>query len=460
MAGIDTTTRSRAHARVRIGAQAGRASFADAVLRSQTDVRLLSLARQGHVRGFDALVARHLEPLLTTASPLVGDDRATDIVEEAAMRGWRDLRGGAEVVDVTGWLHCVVRRTAWDVTAGPAADSLGAELAGALDPRAIARRRDAYEALVERISGLPDVQREAVVALVGERCTREAPGGSLALSGSAVVAHGLRGGLHSLITALTPAPAAAWAARRSPTRSAAERVAGTLAAGSRGLGRGLGRAMALVLVTGAVVTGLVVQRSDSGVVRSAADRASHGAPLVHAPATTEGRVAPRPASDVVARAPRRTLRPGGGPRVSHGAATTPTADAGSVPVDPTPAAGGVPRPTGTLPAGEIASGRSGASGVVRSADGVERGRGGAGGAGGAVGRGPSISPGSTSSGSGGSGPSRPGSAKPSEPGPKSAPPAPPTSDAPGPSSTPAPVANGEPDAPSIGPDVSIPVVAQ
>jgi DNA-directed RNA polymerase specialized sigma24 family protein len=396
------------------------ATLSDSLLRAQSDPRLLALAREGHRRAFDALVARHLDPLLTAAGPMVGDDRATDIVDAAAVRAWSDVRSGAEVGEVAGWLHRVVRRTAWSASAGPHGDPLAAELASALDPLAIARRRDAFDALIARIGSLPEEKREALVSHVTERCSREAPGGSLALGAREVVAGRVRSTAHALATRLTPVAAVSWAARREPVRPAGARLGRVRAGvGSRGLTGLTGWAAAVVLVTGALTTGFVAHDQGTSRPSPAADRvASPAASPTRAPAARSGTRGSAPVA-VAARPARRLTRRDEGPgSVTPAGPRHPT---GGGTVDAGYGSARAARPTGTRPPGELARGGPRGSGPPGTSDGVERGTTGASGL---IGRGPSIAPGSISLGAAGRGAPRPTPTRPAGP---SSPPAPPSS---------------------------------
>jgi DNA-directed RNA polymerase specialized sigma24 family protein len=391
------------------------ATLTDSLLRAQSDSRLLALAREGHRRAFDALVARHLGPLLTAAGPMVGDDRATDIVDAAAVQAWSDVRSGAEVGEVAGWLHRVVRRTAWSASAGPHGDPLAAELASALDPLAIARRRDAFDALIARIGSLPEEKREALVSHVTERCSREAPGGSLALGAREVVAGRVRSTAHALATRLTPVAAVSWAARREPARPTGARLGRVLAGvGSRGL---TGRAAAVVLVTGALTTGFVAHDQATSRPSPAADRvASPAASPTRAPAARSGTRGSAPVA-VAARPARRFTRRDEGPgSVTPAGPRHPT---GGGTVDAGYGSARAARPTGTRPPGELARGGPRGSGPPGTSDGVERGTTGASGL---IGRGPSITPGSISPGAAGWGAPRPTHTSPAGPSSPSAPP--------------------------------------
>jgi hypothetical protein len=74
------------------------------LLCSQTDERLVALARQGHERAFAAIVRRYRQPLL--------EAHAESVVDEALGVARSRLHRGEEVGDLRAWLCAIVRSTA------------------------------------------------------------------------------------------------------------------------------------------------------------------------------------------------------------------------------------------------------------------------------------------------------------------------------------------------------------
>ena len=68
------------------------------VLRSQSDERLVTLAREGHDQAFVALAERYRRELLAHARSIVAGDRGEDAVQQAMLSAWSALRGGAAAV--------------------------------------------------------------------------------------------------------------------------------------------------------------------------------------------------------------------------------------------------------------------------------------------------------------------------------------------------------------------------
>src|SRR5581483_7618497 len=77
--------------------------LSDLFLGSQTDERLVTLARAGQERAFVAIVQRYQRPLLAFARRLDSAGRAEDIVQQSFLSAFAALQAGAEVEHLRGW---------------------------------------------------------------------------------------------------------------------------------------------------------------------------------------------------------------------------------------------------------------------------------------------------------------------------------------------------------------------
>src|SRR6266511_2021014 len=97
------------------------------LLATQSDARLVELARQGHERAFEALVQRYRRPLLGYCRRvLLPEARAEDALQQALL----SLQRGDEVRDARAWLYRIVHNTALNALRGSGYDY--AELSEAL----------------------------------------------------------------------------------------------------------------------------------------------------------------------------------------------------------------------------------------------------------------------------------------------------------------------------------------
>src|ERR1700752_156732 len=82
------------------------------LLRTQSDERLVSLARAGHERAFEAIVERYRGALLRAARRYLPDARAEDALQQAFLAAWSALRRGDDVRYLRAWLYRIVHNSA------------------------------------------------------------------------------------------------------------------------------------------------------------------------------------------------------------------------------------------------------------------------------------------------------------------------------------------------------------
>jgi RNA polymerase sigma factor (sigma-70 family) len=401
------------------------------LLATQSDERLLALVREGHERAFEALVHRYRKPLLNYCRRLpIPEARAEDVLQQALLKTWIALRGGAEVRDLKAWLYRVVHNTAVNAVRDAAhdrerlADPTLRPGAGQAD---LERGLVFREALAE-VAALPHLQREVIVRTAVGGDSHEQVASDLGLTDGAVrgLLYRARATLRTAATALTPPPLLAWLAGRTDQGAPATERLGELAAGggAAGLSGLIVKGGVAVVTAGTLLTGAVVHIQGSihphaptkvaVTSHAGAGVAAEGSTAVSAlsarsavTATGKARPAGRGSVDVGARvhvlagAPsdgRRPAHPGssGGEVRGNSPATAPAAPSTTTPgssnqgvgstqttdssQSTSPAQGG-----GQAEAGAGQSGGSGASegGSVGSAAGAGTGSEGAGAAGGA-----------------------------------------------------------------------------
>ena len=82
------------------------------LLRTQSDERLVELARAGHERAFEAIVERYRAPLLRASRRYLPEARAEDALQQAFISAWGALGRGDEIRDLRAWLYRIVHNTA------------------------------------------------------------------------------------------------------------------------------------------------------------------------------------------------------------------------------------------------------------------------------------------------------------------------------------------------------------
>jgi RNA polymerase sigma factor (sigma-70 family) len=183
------------------------------VLRSQTDERLVALARDGHDQAFVAIAHRYRRELVAHARRAAPADHAEDIVQQAMLSAWSALTRRADVLDVRAWLHRIVHHAALRVAQrGHQHDELSDALAsGSRTDTMVELRLDARDALTA-LAGLPDAQRRALeLTALGGSSGRDAAA-ALCVSEGALrkLLHRARAALRSGVAALIPPPLLTW----------------------------------------------------------------------------------------------------------------------------------------------------------------------------------------------------------------------------------------------------------
>src|SRR3954452_8599726 len=288
-----------------------------ALLRAQTDERLVELARAGHERAFEAIVERYRKPLLRGARRVLPEGRAEDALQQALLSAWTALQRGDEVRELRPWLYRIVHNTSLNALrvsgyeyaelheAVRIADAADAEL----ERRAVVRQT------LASLAALPERQREALLRAAVSGDSQEAIARDLGLSGNALrqLVHRARVSVRSAATALTPMPLVTAAASGSSRGdSLVERISELVAGG--GASVTLAKAGTAVVLAGSAISGPAIvhsvrDRPAAGpVVEAAAAAPRHAKRSAAAVAPEPARAAPvrvRPATRVRVTAPAR-----------------------------------------------------------------------------------------------------------------------------------------------------------
>ena len=234
------------------------------LLRTQSDERLVELARAGQERAFEAIVERYRKPLLRHCRRVLPESRAEDALQQALVSAWTALQYGADVHDLRPWLYRIVHNTSLNAlrVKGYDYDELRETLEGLGGPAELAERRALVRDTFAGLAGLPERQREALLAIAVEGRSQEEVADELGLTSGAVrqLVHRARTTLRAAATAVTPWPLVHWlaAAERGsePVASrVAELVAGSTAAG---VSATLAKAGAVAVIAGSAVSAPVV----------------------------------------------------------------------------------------------------------------------------------------------------------------------------------------------------------
>ncbi|MGH2852654.1 MAG: RNA polymerase sigma factor [Solirubrobacteraceae bacterium] len=254
------------------------------LLLTQSDARLVELARGGHERAFEALVERYRRPLLGYCRhQLLPHERAEDAVQQGLLRAWLALRDGTEVRDVKPWLYSIVHNTALNMRrSGYSYAQLSETLCGAGAPAEDLDRRIAVREALAGLAALPEMQREALLRTAVDGSSYQDAATKLGLSEGAVrgLVHRARVALRTGATALTPSPLLSWMLGSGSTDAPlASRLAevGAGGGGSAGLVVGLAKLAATAATAVVVVGGIGVSRQARDAHRPRTHRSVHAA---------------------------------------------------------------------------------------------------------------------------------------------------------------------------------------
>src|SRR5215212_3030165 len=198
-----------------------------AILRTQTDERLIELARERHERAFEALVERYRKPLHRHVGKLLPEARAEDAVQQAFINAWTALQRGVEVREPRPWLYRIAQNAALNALRvhGYEYDELQESLRShAAGPEDDHERRWVMRRTLAGLAALPASQREALLRTAVEGRSQEQVAAELGLSEGAVrgLVYRARTALRAAATALTPPRCSAgrWPSRRAADRRA------------------------------------------------------------------------------------------------------------------------------------------------------------------------------------------------------------------------------------------------
>ena len=93
-----------------------------ALLRTQSDERLVLLVRDGQERAFDAIVHRYRKPLQRYCERALTSSRAEDVVQQVLTKAWCALQDGTDVRSLKPWLYRIATTTALETARAPGYD--------------------------------------------------------------------------------------------------------------------------------------------------------------------------------------------------------------------------------------------------------------------------------------------------------------------------------------------------
>src|SRR3954469_14862479 len=231
-----------------------------ALLRSQSDARLVDLTRDGNERAFEAIVQGYNRPLLRYCSRTLPAARAEDAVQQAFLSAHRAIHAGDAELNLRPWLYRIAHNASLNLLRqhGLDHDEVSEEIDGVETPVQAFERGERLRTVVAAVQDLPERQRSAIVLQAVEGRSYEEIAAELGVSDGAVrqLLNRARNTLREAAAALTPSGLLTRVASSGGEATVAERVAAALAgAGGSAL---MAKAGATLVVAGAVAGGAAV----------------------------------------------------------------------------------------------------------------------------------------------------------------------------------------------------------
>jgi RNA polymerase sigma factor (sigma-70 family) len=274
-----------------------------ALLRTQSDDRLVVLAREGHEPAFTALVERYRRQVIVACRRVLPESRAEDAAQQVFVSAWRALGRGDEVREVRPWLLRIARNTSLNAlrVQGYDYDQLAGSLQGGEGPQAELERHDVMRQTLAGLAALPENQREALLRSAVQGAAHADIARDLGISEGATRQLVLRARttLRSAITAVTPLPLVQWAARAGEHAGAETAVRISEVAAGGGASAMMAKfGIVAVVAGGAAATPVVIHHGNRADApkRAAAKTADRSARTTSAATRAPAAATPAPTS--------------------------------------------------------------------------------------------------------------------------------------------------------------------
>lgn len=242
--------------------------LSDLFLRSQSDDRLVALAREGQERAFTAIVERYRRALLAHARRM-DPGREEDLVQQTFLCALTALQAGTEVRHLRGWLYEILRNL---IARRPGTAFAQLDEGESLTESAqqVAERRmlaiDALGALAQ----LPPRQHNALlqVAIHGRPGSEVADAMGMSEGAVRQLVHRARATVRAAVTAITPFPLLRWLSNHRSNGAAGltdlTLASGTASTAGVAVKFGVGALMATGVLAGGVISAVSLHHGPRG----------------------------------------------------------------------------------------------------------------------------------------------------------------------------------------------------
>jgi RNA polymerase sigma factor (sigma-70 family) len=136
-----------------------------ALLRAQTDSRLVDMTRAGNDRAFEAIVARYKADLARYCSRILPDGRADDAVQQVFVNAYAALHRDTTPLSLRSWLFGIAHNVSLNILRQRGSDYAPLEAhTGIQEPAHVTHeRRERMREVLAAVASLPPGQRDAIV---------------------------------------------------------------------------------------------------------------------------------------------------------------------------------------------------------------------------------------------------------------------------------------------------------
>jgi RNA polymerase sigma factor (sigma-70 family) len=255
-----------------------------ALLKAQSDARLVDMTRAGNDRAFEAIVERYKGQLLRYCARILPDGRGEDAVQQTFLKAYDALHRDTTPLSLRSWLFGIAHNVSLNILRQRDMSVLPASPARALDAtesaHATLERRERFREVLAAVAALPPGQRDALLLRELEGRGHDEIARELGVTGGAArqLISRARSGIRAAAAAFIPFPLLMRLTDGTVAPPTAARLAELTAAGG---GVTLAKVAATAAVGGTLIGGAVKGpdvvspgRDDGGNVAAAADERS------------------------------------------------------------------------------------------------------------------------------------------------------------------------------------------
>ena len=255
-----------------------------ALLKAQSDGRLVDLTRAGNDRAFEAIVDRYKTPLLRYCSRILPDGRGEDAVQQAFLKAYNAIHADTTPLSLRSWLFGIAHNVSLNLLRQRGGDHepLEAVPAAAEDADVTIERRERFREVLAAVAALPPSQRDALLLRELEGRGHEEIARELGVSGGAArqLISRARNGIRAAAAAVMPMPLVMRLTEGTAAPPTAERLAELTALGT-------GVTVSKVVATAAIGTTLIGGAAVTGPDLGQGERDRRGADVAEAADTEE-----------------------------------------------------------------------------------------------------------------------------------------------------------------------------